>query len=188
MSPPQKHSNSTTDTFNVATSAPVEERKALFAAIRADDAAALQAILQKTPQAVFWHEPFAPSDNPFAKDNTPLMVAAQEGKAQAARTLLDNGAGQTMDAQNNRQWTALMFAGWHGQADIAEMILWHGADTHLTCENGHDAYNMASIRGHQNIMRVIDKHRNHTDGAAAFTEGTQKKLQTLKPLQFKKRI
>jgi len=188
MSLPPKPSNCTTGTFNVATSAPAEDRRALFAAIRAEDTVGLQAILEKTPQAVFWHEPFAPKDKPFAKDNTPLMVAAQEGKAQAARTLLDYGAGQTMDTQNSRQWTALMFAGWHGQAKIAEMILWHGADTHLTCENGHDAYTMASIRGHQNVMRLIDKHQNHTDGAAAFTEGTQKKLQTLKPLQLKKRL
>jgi len=172
--------------FDAATAAAPATRKAFFDAIRAGDLDVLAEMLSAHPGAVFWQEPFEAKDLPFAADNTPLMTATENRKTTSALLLLEHGAAQTMDMQNSRGWTALMFASWQGAAEVAEKLLWHGADTNLKMEGGHDARALAALRGHREIAQKIDAHREHAEGAAAFMEGTVKSTSLMRKIRLRR--
>lgn len=172
--------------FDTAANVTPATRKAFFDAIRADDAQAVAATLGQYPSAIYWQEPFADNEKPFAKDNTPLMTAAESRKVNSGLALIEHGACATMDQQNSRGWTALMFASWHGVQPIAEKLLWAGANSHLQNEGGQDAVIMASLRDHTHIKRMIESHRHQTDGAAAFTNGTTKSTCVLSTIKLRK--
>lgn len=172
--------------FQAAEGADRPTRKAFFEAIRAGDETAVTETLAQYPAAIFWQEPFNDNDRPFAADNTPLMTATEYRKPAIGSLLLDHGAAQTMDQQNSRGWTALMFAGWHGVQDVAEKLLWAGANTQLCNEGGQDAVIMASLRDHTHIKRMIEQHRQKHEGAAAFQSGTNKSLSVMPQIKIKK--
>lgn len=173
-------------TFDTAANVTPATRKAFFDAIRADDVQAVAATLAQYPSAVYWQEPFADNEMPFAKDNTPLMTAAENRKINSGLLLIEHGAGATMDQQNSRGWTALMFASWHGVTPVAEKLLWAGANSFLRSEGGQDAVSMAGLRDHTHIKRMIESHRQQTDGAAAFTHGTVKTTSLMPTIKLRK--
>ena len=172
--------------FQAAEGADRATRKAFFEAIRGGDESAVAETLSQYPAAIFWQEPFKDGERPFAADNTPLMTAAENRKGNIGNLLMMHGAAATMDRQNNRGWTALMFAGWHGVQDIAEKLLWAGANTQLRNEGGHDAVIMASMRDHTHIKRMIEQHRQKHEGAAAFQSGTNKSLSVMPKIKIRK--
>jgi|GEM_PF-1397770 len=160
-------------------------RKAFFDAIRKGDLEAVAETLARSPAAVFWQEPFKPEDKPFAADNTPLMTAAEYRKDAIGCLLIDHGAAATMDRQNSRGWTALMFACWHGAQNTAEKLLWAGAHTQLRNESGQDAATLAHLRNHTQLRRIIEQHRQKKEGAAAFQTGTAKALPVMPKIRLK---
>lgn len=180
---PQKPENA----FNDAASIDFSKRKAFFAHIRAGNAAPVQSALESQPQAIRWQEPFMPEENPFSPDDTPLMMAAQSKRGEVARILLEHGAEETINQPNSRGWTALMYASWHGAAEVAEALLWRGADTSPQDANGYDAQSMAQMRGHTDIARRIQAHRDQTEGLAAFKNGLSKDVNVLRPPNVHKR-
>lgn len=172
--------------FDTAANVTPATRKSFFDAIRADDTQAVVATLAQYPAAIYWQEPFTENEMPFARDNTPLMTAVENRKINSGLALIKHGACATMDQQNSRGWTALMFASWHGVQPIAEKLLWAGADSHLQNEGGQDAVIMASLRDHTHIKRMIESHRQRTDGAAAFTNGTIKSTSVMPTIKLRK--
>jgi hypothetical protein len=181
-----KGQNSPRSAFQAAEGADPATRKAFFEAIRKDDAAAVTETLAQYPGAICWQEPFKPEDKPFAADNTPLMTAAENRKGAIGSLLIDHGAATTMNQQNSRGWTALMFASWHGVQEIAEKLLWAGADTQLRNEGNHDVATMAGLRDHTHIKRTIEQHRQKHEGAAAFQSGTNKTLSVMPKIKIRK--
>ncbi|MDP2205697.1 MAG: ankyrin repeat domain-containing protein [Alphaproteobacteria bacterium] len=162
-------------------------RKAFFDAIRAGDVAAVTGTLQNHAGAATWQEPFAPEDKPYAADDTPLMTAAHAKKADIVRILLQHGGEQTLDARNSRGYTALMYAAWQGAEGVAEVLLWHGANTWIKSEHDQDADMLARTRGHNDISRQIQNHRAKVDGPAAFMNGLSKDVPLPKPITVHKR-
>jgi hypothetical protein len=181
-----KGQHSPRSAFQAAEGADRPTRKAFFEAIRAGDEITVLDTLSHYPAAIFWQEPFDDTERPFAADNTPLMTATENRKEAIGNILLAHGAAQTMDQQNSRGWTALMFAGWHGVQDVAEKLLWAGANTQLRNEGGHDAVTMASLRDHTHIKRMIEQHRQKHEGAAAFQSGTNKALSVMPKIKIRK--
>lgn len=180
---PQKPENA----FNDAAAIDFSRRKAFFAHIRAGNIAPVQSALEAEPQAIRWQEPFMPDEKPFSPDDTPLMMAAQSRQGEMARLLLQHGAEITIDQRNSRGWTALMYASWHGAAGVADALLWRGANTWAQDPNGYDAQSMAQMRGHDDIARRIQAHRNRVDGIAAFKNGLSKDVNVLRPPTVHKR-
>jgi hypothetical protein len=162
-------------------------RKAFFDAIRAGDVAAVTETLQNHAGAADWREPFGPEDKPYAADDTPLMAAAQAKKAHIVTILLAHGADKTLDVQNSRGYTALMYAAWHGADAAGAALLWHGANSWKKNEHDQDADMLARLRGHDGISRQIQSHRAKVDGPAAFMNGLSKDVPVLKPVNIHKR-
>lgn len=162
-------------------------RKAFFDAIRAGDVATVTETLQNHAGAAQWQEPFAPEDKPYAADDTPLMTAAHAKKSDIVTLLLTHGADKTLDAQNTRGYTALMYAAWRGAPTVAEVLLWHGANSWKKNEHNQDADMLARLRGHDDISRQIENHRARVDGPAAFTNGLSKDVPLPRPITIHKR-
>lgn len=181
-----KGQNSPRTAFEAAEGADRETRKAFFEAIREGDIEAVRETLARTTGAVFWQEPFLPEEKPFAADNTPLMTAAEYHKDDIGCLLIEHGATAEMDRQNSRGGTALMFASWHGVPNVAEKLLWAGADTQVRNEGNHDAVTLASLRDHTHIKRMIEQHRRKHEGAAAFQTGTTKTLSVMPKIKIRK--
>ncbi|MFN7113507.1 MAG: ankyrin repeat domain-containing protein [Alphaproteobacteria bacterium] len=162
-------------------------RKAFFDAIRAGDVAAVAETLKNHAGAADWQEPFGAEEKPYTTDDTPLMTAAHANKTDIVRLLLTQGADRTLDKQNSRGYTALMYAAWHGAEGAAELLLWHGANSWPKSEHEQDADMLARLRGHNEISRHIQNHRARVDGPAAFTNGLRKDVQLPSPINVHKR-
>lgn len=186
MTPRKGHNSRPRPAFQMSEGAGRATRKAFFEAIRAGDESAVAETLAQYRGAIFWQEPFTADECPFAADNTPLMTAAENRRNAVGNLLMTHGAAQTMDQQNCRGWTALMFACWHGVQDVAEKLLWAGANTQLRNEGGHDAAVMAGMRDHTHIKRMLEQHRRKHEGAAAFQSGTNKSLSVMPKIKIRK--
>lgn len=173
--------------FDTATGGSPESRKALFQAIRAGDTAEVLRQLQEYPAVATWQEPFGPNDKPYAEDDTPLMAAAQARRSDIVKILLAHGAEATINRQNSRGYTALMYAAWQNADDAASALLWHGANTLCTSEQGQDAVMLARIRGHDDLARTIEAHRSQTEGPAAAHKGISHDITLMKPPTVRKR-
>ena len=68
---------------------------------------------------------------------TALHYAASENDSDEAQRLLATGA--AVDAQDNDQWTPLIFAAQMGFADITTLLLDHGADVNAVNSSGRSA-------------------------------------------------
>ncbi|EDY18589.1 Ankyrin [Chthoniobacter flavus Ellin428] len=66
-------------------------------------------------------------------------------------------SGALVDAQDSQRWTALSYASWHGQYEIAQQLLDSGADPDV-----HESYSMvdtplslAAQRGDFDLVRLL---------------------------------
>jgi len=80
------------------------------------------------------------------REMTALMYAAQAGKADAARVLLENGADPNICDTHGR--SALMLAASNGEPSLFSPLLDHGADGRLRAANGWTALMFACSSGH----------------------------------------
>jgi ankyrin repeat protein len=91
-------------------------------------------------------------------DRTPLMRAACTGDLCELFDLLLSGA--DVDAQDSDRWTALSYACWHREYEIAQQLLDSGADPDV-----HESYSMADTplslaawRGDFDLVRLLIAH------------------------------
>lgn len=95
----------------------------------------------------------APTDARDARGLTALHVAALNGHAQVAGTLLDGGA--SVDAKEHTGWTALLVAAAGGHAEVVRVLLAGGASVEATNHDGRTALLVASYNGHAEVVRAL---------------------------------
>lgn len=86
---------------------------------------------------------------------TPLMIAVAEGHATTVSVLLEGGA--DVNAKNNLDRTALMFASSYGHTKIVKKLLAHDADPNIvpTDKTGWSALIAAAHAGHRKTVRIL---------------------------------
>lgn len=100
---------------------------------------------------------------------TPVADAARRGDAGAVRSLLRTGA--DVQSAHGDGFTALHWAALQGEADIAGMLLYAGAQTEArTRVGGHTPLHVASSRGHAEVARLLLERE--ADADAATDNGT----------------
>ncbi|XP_067055721.1 ankyrin repeat and SAM domain-containing protein 6-like [Acropora muricata] len=85
---------------------------------------------------------------------TPLMYAAMGGHLPVVQLLIDIRA--DIDKQDKVSgWTALMQATYHGFTEIARLLIESGADVNIQGNNGCRAFDIGSIIGNTEIVRLL---------------------------------
>jgi len=95
---------------------------------------------------------------------TPLMSAAQAGRADLARQLLARGADANAEAQFG--WTALMGAACGEHEEIVRTLLRAGARVDATSAAGNTALFVAAIHGNEAVARALLEADADPDGSA----------------------
>lgn len=89
---------------------------------------------------------------------TALMLAAWKNRKEAVRWLLDHGARPN---RTDRQWTALHYASFAGNARLVDDLLEAGADVNARSTNGSTVVMMAAREGHADLAkRLLDAGAN----------------------------
>jgi ankyrin repeat protein len=116
---------------------------ALHAAAARDDVAALRQLLRQG----------AAIDARDESGATALLVAAHGNRIGAARALIEAG----VNAKDNSQDSAYLYAGAQGHLEILKLTLSHGADLESTNRYGGTALIPAAERGHVETVRTLIK-------------------------------
>lgn len=85
---------------------------------------------------------------------TSLMLAARQGHLKIVQALL-NRSGINIDAKNIKGLTALIFAILYGKADVAKVLIHHGADVNLAKNDGWTPLMSAAQHGHMTIAQTL---------------------------------
>lgn len=81
-----------------------------------------------------------------------LMLAAWKGRAAAVRWLLAHGA---QINRHGRQWSALHYAVFAGQDEVAKILIEAGADINALSSNGSSVLMMAAREGREDLAREL---------------------------------
>jgi uncharacterized protein len=81
-----------------------------------------------------------------------LMHASWRGQAAAVTWLLAHGARINREPM---QWTALHYAAFAGQPEVAALLLNYGADVNARSTNGSSVLMMAVYEGHEDVVRLL---------------------------------
>lgn len=100
----------------------------------------------------------AEPDTVDSEGKTPLIWAASNGHEEVVAGLTD--AGVNIDSQDDGGLTALMRAAWNGHADTVKALLEAGADVGLRDKSGRAALDYASDLGYQDIILLLQPHKN----------------------------
>ncbi|KAK4082901.1 uncharacterized protein Triagg1_1791 [Trichoderma aggressivum f. europaeum] len=88
--------------------------------------------------------------------DTPLHIAAREGKADVVQKLLMQGA--DVDAKDKYGGTALFDAAHGGKADVAKLLLNEGADIEAKKNDGDTVLHEMSFHGRVDMVNLLLKH------------------------------
>lgn len=91
-------------------------------------------------------------DRSNRRGETALMHAAWKGQIEAVRWLLANGARVEREPM---QWTALHYAVFAGQEEIAALLLERGADLNARSPNGSSVLMIAVYEGREDMARRL---------------------------------
>jgi ankyrin repeat protein len=81
------------------------------------------------------------------------------GHIDIVRMLLDHGA--DVDAMKMDHFTALHYASHFDLFDIAKALLDQGATVNERNDDGRTAFQIAAMRGHRTIMRLLSEYGAH---------------------------
>ena len=84
---------------------------------------------------------------------TPLLLAAQNGNADAVKLLLKAGA--KVDAAAGNGATALIMASYTGHADVVTVLLAAGANANASLRDGTTALAAANLQGHSDVAGLL---------------------------------
>lgn len=91
-----------------------------------------------------WDEPHRPEGTSRTHD------------AKELRRPLEEGA--DVNTKDEYGMTALMWAAYHGQADVVRLLLDKGADATVTDQTGLTALDIASAKGHRRVVELLKAH------------------------------
>ncbi len=121
-----------------------ERQEDLFAAVEQGQAEAVRSLLDKHPE---WAG--ARSD----LGNTPLFVAAYNGRTTVARILLNSGANP--DAAGTGEMTPLHAGALTGGTDVVRLLLRNGAKTDVRDAMGRTPLHLSAEAGHLEVVRAL---------------------------------
>lgn len=104
------------------------------------------------PMMELFLERGADIDRTNALDEQALMHAAWKGRIEAVRWLLDHGARVNRDGL---RWSALHYAVFAGNADVARLLIERGADVSARSPNGSTVLMMAAREGHDELAKLL---------------------------------
>lgn len=92
-----------------------------------------------------------------AGNRTVLMMAAMMGQLQAVRLLLEKGA--ELNVKDDWGYTPLLYAAssWCNDPALVKALLAHGADLHVTSQDGETALKLARRKGRNEVFRILEK-------------------------------
>lgn len=110
-----------------------------------------------------------------AEGQSPLLFAADRGRAEAASVLIENGA--DMNDADKKGIFPLLSAACKGHADVVALLLEKGANMNLALPDGHTPLMCAARAGHVETIKVLLEKGARVDaktvsGATALTEAT----------------
>ena len=99
---------------------------------------------------VLWEHPGTEIDLRNSAGETPLMMAALRGEAQAVKGLIEHGA-----AVQQPGWTPLHYAATGGNAEVVKLLLEHGAALEARSPNGSTPLMLAARYGSEEAVDVL---------------------------------
>lgn len=121
----------------------------LMDAVGNNDVNAINALCAGNPNLV----------NHFEKDGySPLVLAAEFGRALAAKALLENGANVNFFSTKGICQTPLMAASIEGHFNVIEVLLAHGANVNLTTTGGESPIILAAQNFQFESVRLLIEH------------------------------
>jgi len=108
----------------------------------------------------------ASADTRLDNGKTLLMIAAEQGLADAVRVLLDRHA--RTDLRTSDGATAVMYAAWGGHDPVVRALAEGGADLDTTNSDGKTALMAAAARGHQEVARTLIQRGVMVDRTTAY--------------------
>ena len=108
----------------------------------------------------------ASADTRLDNGKTLLMMAAEQGLADAVRVLLDRHA--RTDLRTSDGATAVMYAAWGGHDAVVRALADGGADLDTTNSDGKTALMAAAARGHQDVARTLIQRGVMVDRTTAY--------------------
>lgn len=91
--------------------------------------------------------------------HTPLHVAVDQGRRDAAKLLLDRGA--NVQAQDNCGWTPLHTAAYAGRKAVAELLIARGADVNALDRRQQTPLRLAEKWRHPEVAGLLKLHGGH---------------------------
>lgn len=92
---------------------------------------------------------------------TPLMLAASVGNGYFLQRIVENYA--DIDMIDNFGWSALIFAVYYSQLDIARELLDAGSDIHVITKSGQSALQIATQQENKELIALLKDHGAHTN-------------------------
>ncbi len=163
----------------------LEDRVALFVALRAGDRDTVRAIVKRRPALLeaaehYTDEEAFAANLPLSHRLTPLILAAGRGDEAMVALLLEHGADPDATCGCDAHETALFAAALRGRERVVAQLLDAGADPTRTNHVGFTAADVARMRRHEGVVQRLDGARpkgvmseGPTDatGAASMREG-----------------
>ncbi|XP_031564068.1 ankyrin repeat and SAM domain-containing protein 6-like isoform X2 [Actinia tenebrosa] len=115
---------------------------------------------------------------------TPLMFASMRGHLNVAHLLIEKGC--NINSQDKISgWTALMQATYYRHKQVVKLLLDHSADVNIQADDGCTAFDMASIIGDTDILRLLasvtmqlPSNNKNKHGLISWATGSMSKLDT----------
>lgn len=117
---------------------------ALYLAAKNSDTALIEALLKAG----------ALPDKGLLSGETPLMAAANRGRSEAAKLLIEYDA-ELNAVESNRGQNALMWATTEGYTQLTALLISHGAEVNARSNSGFTPLLFAARQAHVNIVKLL---------------------------------